>query len=225
MNNTALISAAHEQQSHVLHEGVLAKTAQQFSLSLLTMTNLDSMLGLQEAIIDDLTPDERAFISPKSVQQFSDYLLHKGLVLGVFVENQLVAQMIVGLPATFAAAFAPGAGLTATGADFAVTPLEPVGIVQNVLVHPQFRGNKLMQHMLHAAECVSGALGINHLLAEIADGNAHSANSFKSAAYEVCAKATDPSDGTPLVFLHKPLKSKLNGHASVTAKYKGQVYG
>lgn len=75
--------------------GIL-QNGEPFIVRTLTVDDLDTMSQLQSKVIDHLPRSE--FLEPTSKEQFIDIFQKEGIILGVFVQDRLVAFRIFSLP-------------------------------------------------------------------------------------------------------------------------------
>lgn len=126
-----------------------------YTLGLIDEAYLSAMMALQEVIVEHLS-------HPTLLQTFSrefmkQHLGMQGMVLGVLVENRLVAFRNVYFPAPWDVEWNLGIDL-----GLPATELHNVANLQMVCVHPQFRGNALGHKLNRISLDLLGVLNSHH---------------------------------------------------------------
>ncbi len=169
-----------------------------FCFRLLRPDEIDAFLGLQQTVLDTLEPKDRGFFLPKTERDLTRYLAGAGLIIGVFSGGELIAQSVLSLPLT-----------PDSEAELRILRpgLDPraIGVFKSSMVHPRYRGFQLQRAMLQTRITFLKWAGRNHALSEIAVRNTASLKGFLESNFKVVAIREDPSDGTPLYYVHLPL--------------------
>ncbi len=122
----------------LLHEGILTKNhlPLSFQVHLLTMEHLPEILQVQAEVVKNLKNHDT--LQPLMEEEFRFILEGNGLMIGAFVENELIA---------FRALLVPVIDDEHLGFDIGLTEEElPSVIYQEISnVHPAYRGNQLQK--------------------------------------------------------------------------------
>ncbi len=166
-----------------------------FDLRCQSAQQIDDILNLQTLVIDALADSEKTFVVAKQRAFFEKHFAQGNLVLGVYHEGQLVAQSII---------VNPTAENSKTGmTDMALpgTP-ETLTIIQGVMVHPAYRGHKLMTAMVDAWLSIAARQGRVHALAEACSDNHYSWSVFLKEGLKLHSIGYDANDNVHLYNLH-----------------------
>lgn len=109
-----------------------------FSVERLTMDHLPIIMALQSKVKDTLTSS--AFLSPLSEEEYTFILSGNGLMIGVFVEEKMVA---------FRAMLEPGLDAEHLGIDAGIPQPDLPKVIYSEIsnVDPDYRGNGLQNYM------------------------------------------------------------------------------
>jgi ribosomal protein S18 acetylase RimI-like enzyme len=178
-----------------LKVGSLKKSGGDFALVSLSAKNIDAILALQDIIFDSLSEQEQSFLLRKNEEFFEKHFAAGNIVLGVVHNGQLVAQSVV---------VNPTAQNPKTGMVDMVLDAQPwqVTIIQGVVVHPAYQGNRLMSEMVDAWLAIAEKQGRTHAIAEVAVGNYYSWSIFMKEGLHIHSMGVDPADGTELYNIH-----------------------
>jgi N-acetylglutamate synthase-like GNAT family acetyltransferase len=197
----------------------LKKNGGQYALVSLSAGNIDAILALQDVIFDSLSAKEQSFLLRKSREFFEKHFAEGNIVLGVVHNGQLVAQSVI---------VHPTAQNPRTGMVDMVLEAKPeeVTIIQGVVVHPAYQGNRLMTEMVDAWLAIAEKQGRTHAIAEVAVGNYFSWSIFLKEGLHIHSLGVDPADGTQLYNIHArvaPLVKKRLKPDFNKASAKGSV--
>lgn len=120
----------------VIYEGRLNKGEIPFTVLPLSLIHLKQILRLQEKVIDSL--EKKEILQPLTVEEFKYILEGNGFILGVFVDNQLIALR---------ALLVPLMDQDHLGRDIGLVEEELANVIYQEIsiVHPDYRGNRLQQ--------------------------------------------------------------------------------
>jgi len=190
-----------------INDGCLAKTKQQYYVRFMKPGEAKLNLALQENVMQTLRAMKKIhYIIPKDEAYLHNLLAKGNAIIGTFIKSdtpgtpdRLAAHMLVVYPKT-----EKETGL----ADPNALPhkkLEDISVVSNVLVHQDFRGNKMMQHMLQHWLYIAAMDDKKDALAEVCTDNEFSWGVFLDCGFAIYAHGHDSRDGSDLVYVHKPL--------------------
>jgi hypothetical protein len=207
-----------------LKTGTLKKTGAPYEITTLTPADIPQILNLQDEVFDSLTADEQNFLLRKDKSFFENHFAHGNIVLGIVSEGKLVAQSVILHPTSAH----PKSGMTDMALD---AKPEEVTVLQGVIVHPDYRGNKLMTFMVDEWLAVANAEGRKHALAEVTTGNFFSWSVFMKEGLGIHSLGCDKSDGTDLYnmyaevapLMEKRLKGDFNNAAAVVKVPLGDI--
>ena len=183
----------------------LAKTDEAASIVVLGVEHLAQVLALQDETRAALPEAQKMFIIPQTAEYFVRLLERRsGLMVGVRVKGQLVAQMAVMGPMTLDDAMNRNA-ITRNDVPFHhARPSDLIVIAKSMAVHPDWRGNELSQRMLEAALEQPIARTADHVFAQISADNGRSWELFLRHGFGIVAAAVDPIDQKPRFIVQKP---------------------
>lgn len=180
--------------------GTLPKTGQSFEVTRLCAAAIDDVLALQDMIIAALAPEHKPFLLRKPRSFFESHFATGGAILGARVDGMLIAQSIIVHPDKDR----PNTGMV---------DMKPVGapetlsILQGVAVHPDFRGNGLMETMVDLWLDFAAAEGREHAVAEIDARNHYSWGNFVDRGLNIVGIGIDKTDGTRVYNAHERLEN------------------
>ena len=161
--------------------------------------NLNDVMDLQHRIISNLHPDEQHFILHRTEQDYLKSLKGQSSnMLGIFDNNELIAQIVYGLPNNGESRDIP---------EFKPDILNKnLVIYEAILVDPQYRGGSLMKKMLDYIETNLVDNGRTHSIIQIAMDNPASWINALKHGMSITKVDKDPTDGVKVVYLEKPIK-------------------
>lgn len=126
--------------SEVIYEGCLGGTP--FIVKQLTENDLKDILSLQQVVVDALPNKET--LEPLSAEEFLFILHGNGIMIGAFVEDELIA---------FRALLIPEMDDEGLGADIGLSEEDRKRVLYQEItnVHPNFRGHGLQKKL---ADCI-----------------------------------------------------------------------
>lgn len=191
--------------------GKLIKPGLHYDVRYMDCSDIRQSLELQNHVVSALEKaGKNHYIIPKTELRFQRLIKEGHRLIGTFIKNsnplkrnRLAAHMLILYPQN----------LKETGlADTSVLPdekIKNISVISNVLVHDDFRGNKLMQQMLKEWLKIAESNGKKHAIAEVCVDNEFSWQVFIDCGFVIYADGHDDRDGSDLVYLHKPLKHKF----------------
>ncbi len=163
-----------------------------FMLKQMGKKYLTHIIAMQDHVYDYLPAIHKAFITPKTKQQFMTFM-QKGQMIGCFQKNALIGQLIAASPATDKDLVGGLKGLD-------IDPEKAV-IVQGVLVSPDHRKKGVMGFMVKQIMHMTKGSKLSQVWAEIARDNEASLRGFLANDFNIVAGRVDPADGCQLYFL------------------------
>lgn len=146
-------------------------------LKILTLSDLDQLLQLQQLIISDL-PDQSWYASTER-SEFEEYIQSTGKIIGLFTsDNQLVAMGIYVKNGT-------GSHNYGYDLDLVGDALLSVGQIESTVVHPNYRGNRLQHFLCTELEKISYENSTPILCATACPDNIFSVNTFLKLGYYI----------------------------------------
>ena len=120
----------------LIDRGILMYSKQPFEVHQLSLTDLDAILTLQDKVVASL--ENKAVLAPLTRDNFQYILEGNGLMIGAFVDEQLIA---------FRALMVPLIDEEHLGRDIGLTEEELASVIYQEIsnVHPAYRGNRLQQ--------------------------------------------------------------------------------
>ncbi len=205
----------NDNQKH-LKIGTLKKTGAPYAIMTLSPSDIPKILKLQDEVFDSLTADEQNFLLRKDKSFFENHFAHGNIVLGIVSDGKLVAQSVILHPTSAH----PKSGMTDMALD---AKPEEVTVLQGVIVHPDYRGNKLMTFMVDEWLALANQQGRKHALAEVTTENFFSWSVFMKEGLGIHSLGCDKSDGTDLYnmyaevapLMEKRLTGAFNSAAAV----------
>ncbi|WP_243525553.1 GNAT family N-acetyltransferase [Bacillus pseudomycoides] len=125
---------------NILYEGTLKQNEQRFQVTKLSLDHIEQILSLQDVIIKAL--ENKSSLQPLSLEEFQYILEGNGMMVGAFIENELIA---------FRALLVPPIDEEHLGLDIGLPESELHRVIYQEIsnVHPKCRGNG-MQKILAA---------------------------------------------------------------------------
>lgn len=159
----------------------------------LDLNDIPCLLTLQQTIIDNLPAKHKTHITHRSAQQMNDYIQHKGCIIGLYDQGQLIASSILDLPMVKSDVdFDPKLGI--------VLP-EEIALLRGTMVHPNYRGMGLQKNLIQIRIQHANTLGRNTLISEVDIFNVASLKSLLSQGLDIRAIGICPTDGMPSLYL------------------------
>lgn len=180
---------------HILKKDLLPKTGEEYALVLLLQAHIPQILSLQENIFSHLSPEEQSFLLKKDRGFFETHFKNGNAVIGIVHDGQLIGQSIILHPTPAL----PKSGMVDMALD---APADALTVLQGVIVHPDYRGNRLMTAMVDVWLSLAKEQGRTHALAETAIGNIYSWAVFLKEGLQIHSMGVDPDDGTQVYNLH-----------------------
>ena len=189
----------------MIKEFLLPRSNSQASVEVLGPEHLAQVLALQDETRAALPEAQKMFVLPQTAEYFRDLLgQESGLMIGVRVRGQLIAQMALMGPISLADAIARNA-ITRNEIQFHhAGTYESVVITKSVTVHPDWRGNDLAAIMLETVLSLPLARMADHVFAQISADNIRSWDIFLRNGFGIVAAAIDPRDQNPRFIVQKP---------------------
>ncbi|MBI1327290.1 MAG: hypothetical protein GC136_06565 [Alphaproteobacteria bacterium] len=183
----------------MITSGTLAKSGKAYRLVYAQIPDTPVLAALHEYVIASLPAEEKTFMLPKP-ESFFEYHLQQGAgnaVISAYIEERLVAKSIILHPHE-SYAYRPLEG----------TPLPPQGlssvsVMQGTSVHPEYRGNGLMQIMVKAWQKHAADHNRDYLIAEIETRNVYSLKNFLDEGLSIVSAGYDPLDNAPVSIGYK----------------------
>ncbi|EJS64285.1 N-acetyltransferase [Bacillus cereus] len=120
----------------VLYEGSLKQNNESFHVTLLTREHIEQILSLQNVVVEALEDKDR--LQPLSQEEFQYILEGNGMMIGAFIENELIA---------FRALLVPPIDDEHLGLDIGLSENELHRVIYQEIsnVHPNCRGNGMQK--------------------------------------------------------------------------------
>ncbi|GLV65703.1 hypothetical protein Bmyc01_43720 [Bacillus mycoides] len=124
----------------ILYEGTLKQNNDPFHVTLLSLEHMEQILSLQNVVVEAL--EDKGRLQPLSLEEFQYILEGNGMMIGAFIENELIA---------FRALLVPPIDDEHLGLDIGLLESELHRVIYQEIsnVHPNCRGNG-MQKILAA---------------------------------------------------------------------------
>lgn len=193
------------------NNGELIRLKTPYCIRYMHEADLPKNLALQEHVLSKLRKMGKThYIIEKNEAYLKKFLAKGNAIIGTFAkkgatdtQDRLASHMLIVYPHT-----EEETGL----ADPSVLPsknMETISVVSNILVHDDFRGNKLMQTMMNEWLKIAAMDGKRHALAEICVDNEFSWGVFVDCGFAIYAHGYDARDGSHNVYVHKPLDQQF----------------
>ncbi|MBI9089214.1 MAG: GNAT family N-acetyltransferase [Desulfobacterium sp.] len=174
--------------SRIIGQGVIderrvntPRQPRRFRMQLLEDHYLDEVMALQAVIVDRLTRKE--MLEPFSKTFMQSHFDKKGFVIGIFVNNRLIAFRNVYFPDKDDLEWNLGLDL-----GFSESECKRLANLQMVCVHPDFRGNHLARKMnRQAIDIIRKNKNIAHLLATVSPYNYWNVDILLNSGFVICA--------------------------------------
>ncbi|PEL63482.1 N-acetyltransferase [Bacillus wiedmannii] len=120
----------------VLYKGSLKQNNEPFHVTLLTLENIEQILLLQNVVVEAL--EDKSRLQPLSLEEFQYILEGNGMMIGAFIENELIA---------FRALLVPPIDDEHLGLDIGIPESELHRVIYQEIsnVHPNSRGNGMQK--------------------------------------------------------------------------------
>ncbi|PFP80190.1 N-acetyltransferase [Bacillus thuringiensis] len=120
----------------VLYEGTLKQNNESFHVTLLSLEHIEQILSLQNIVVEAL--EDKSRLQPLSQEEFQYILEGNGMMIGAFIENELIA---------FRALLVPPIDDEHLGLDIGLPESELHRIIYQEIsnVHPNCRGNGMQK--------------------------------------------------------------------------------
>ncbi|MED0873342.1 GNAT family N-acetyltransferase [Bacillus mobilis] len=120
----------------VLYKGSLKQNNESFHVTLLSLEHIDQILSLQNVVVEAL--EDKSRLQPLSLEEFQYILEGNGMMIGAFIENELIA---------FRALLVPPIDEEHLGLDIGIAESELHRVIYQEIsnVHPNSRGNGMQK--------------------------------------------------------------------------------
>ncbi|AAU19929.1 GNAT family N-acetyltransferase [Bacillus cereus] len=120
----------------VLYEGKLKQNNERFHVTLLSLEHIEQILLLQNVVVEAL--EDKSRLQPLSQEEFQYILEGNGMMIGAFIENELIA---------FRALLVPPIDDEHLGLDIGLPERELQRVIYQEIsnVHPNWRGNGMQK--------------------------------------------------------------------------------
>lgn len=120
----------------VLYEGTLKQNNESFHVTLLSLEHIEQILSLQNIVVEAL--EDKSRLQPLSLEEFQYILEGNGMMIGAFIENELIA---------FRALLVPPIDDEHLGLDIGLSESELHRVIYQEIsnVHPNCRGNGMQK--------------------------------------------------------------------------------
>ncbi|EJR26158.1 MULTISPECIES: hypothetical protein [Bacillus cereus group] len=120
----------------ILYEGKLKQNNDSFHVTLLSLEHMEQILSLQNVIVEAL--EDKGRLQPLSLEEFQYILEGNGMMIGVFIQNELIA---------FRALLVPPIDDEHLGLDIGLPESQLHRVIYQEIsnVHPNCRGNGMQK--------------------------------------------------------------------------------
>ncbi|HDR7514580.1 GNAT family N-acetyltransferase [Bacillus mobilis] len=120
----------------VLYKGSLKQNNESFHVTLLSLESIEQILSLQNVVVEAL--EDKSRLQPLSLEEFQYILEGNGMMIGAFIENELIA---------FRALLVPPIDDEHLGLDIGIAESELHRVIYQEIsnVHPNSRGNGMQK--------------------------------------------------------------------------------
>ncbi|MGM0853729.1 MAG: GNAT family N-acetyltransferase [Bacillota bacterium] len=185
---------------HSLHEGKLIKENRLYSVHTLSMLHIEEILSLQDIVVADL--EDKTRLQPLSRGEYEYILKGNGVMIGAFLEQELIA---------FRALLKPEIDDEHLGLDIGlnVDELNQVIYQEISIVHPLYRGNRLQQVLgtIIMEELNNLPGDINYISCTVAPFNIPSLKDKFTQGMEIAALKNKYGDQIRYIFVKEVNKS------------------
>lgn len=188
------------QDDSVLEHGFLPKSGELYVVRFLDEGFLDAICALQERVYDALPEAEKNFLLPKTPDFFKQHLQDGHPIIGVICGDKVIAQSIIRVPTQHD----QKTGMVDMP-ELDSMDIESITVLQGVLCDPEYRGNKLMQNMVHHWLSWAGQNNRNNAIAEIEVRNHYSWSVFLDHGLWLVSMGHDETDGANLYNVHQDI--------------------
>ena len=183
--------------------GILPKNQTPYSLVLLDVAAMPYILDLQDQAFAAFPPEQRAFLLYREADFFEKHFSDNSYMLGIIAHGKLIAQSAILNPKAD----------SSINMSYDTAP-EKMTIMQGVIVHPDYRGNKLMNLMVRTWLGMGVLSGRQHALARVIIHNHYSWSVFVKEGMDIHTTCADPADGRTVYVLHR----QIRGHQPADCK-------
>ncbi len=179
--------------------GIAADWLDELHFRILGRDDIPDVFNLQNYCIDQLAPENRSFVLPKTFDRLTTYATSLGRIVGAFYQQTLIASAIVVFPES-----------KADSQEMRI--LSPyfrsreAAVLKAAYVHPAYRGFAVHKTLLSFRINLARRAERRHIITEIAVRNTASVKGYLELGSKVKAIRYDPDDGTPLYYLYMPLR-------------------
>jgi ribosomal protein S18 acetylase RimI-like enzyme len=142
--------------------------------------HLPDIMKLQEIIVQDL--ENETMFNPSSTEFMRQHIESKGLTICIYAENELIAYNSLYFPELDEPDYYMGAEV-----NLPIAEIDKVANFNNVLVHPEYRGNKLGMKMNTYACHLLKSMNYRHFFATVSPSNIHSIRLFLDSGFIIRA--------------------------------------
>ncbi|MDJ1477067.1 GNAT family N-acetyltransferase [Bacillus sp. LS15-K4] len=120
----------------ILYEGTLKQNNDPFHVTLLSLEHMEQILSLQNVVVEAL--EDKGRLQPLSLEEFQYILEGNGMMIGAFIQNELIA---------FRALLVPPIDEEHLGLDIGIAESELHRVIYQEIsnVHPNCRGNGMQK--------------------------------------------------------------------------------
>lgn len=120
----------------ILYKGSLKQNNEPFHVTLLSLEHIEQILSLQNVVVEAL--EDKSRLQPLSLEEFQYILEGNGMMIGAFIENELIA---------FRALLVPPIDEEHLGLDIGIPESELHRVIYQEIsnVHPNSRGNGMQK--------------------------------------------------------------------------------
>ncbi|WP_243292707.1 GNAT family N-acetyltransferase [Bacillus sp. FJAT-47783] len=186
----------------ILYEGRLQKNDKPFLIKPLSLDHLEQILSLQEMVIESL--ENKETLQPLSSEEYHYILKGNGLMIGAFVEGELIAFRALLVP--------PIDDEEHLGLDIGLSVKELTRVIYQEIsnVHPAYRGNRLQKTLagiimqqLQQTKCE-----YNYVCCTVAPFNIPSLKDKFAQGMEIAALKEKYGDRMRYIFVKELLKNE-----------------
>ena len=181
---------------------IILKNGLKADIRPLDYAELGQAADLHHRVYEALPEDQKAFVLPKSLQDFEDIANEGGMVLGAIIDGQLVGIAAMRMPDERA----PETGLAYAPEAVALNKLV---ILQGTVVDPAFQGFALQQELIEARIAIAYAQGREYAMSEVEKENYASLKSLMKRGFHVESAVIDPRDQAAVFSLGLSLKQRF----------------